>query len=71
MSWMYILGAIAVVFGMLLLASPGSLIRMGEGLNRMVNRVDDQVLRYRVGVGVSLLIAAVFLFLYAYLLGLP
>jgi drug/metabolite transporter (DMT)-like permease len=69
MTWMILLGVIALVFGMLLLASPGSLTRMSEGLNKMVTRVDDQVLQYRVGVGICMLIAALFLFLYAYMLG--
>lgn len=69
MTWMILLGVIALVFGMLLLASPGLLIRMSEGLNKVVTRVDDQVLRYRVGVGICLLMAALFLFLYAYMLG--
>lgn len=69
MTWMILLGAIALVFGLLLLASPQSLVRMSEWLNRVVNQMDEQVLKYRVGVGVSLLIAALFLFAYAYMWG--
>jgi hypothetical protein len=66
---MILLGAIALVFGLMLLASPQALMRMSQGLNRVVNKVDEQVLRYRIGVGVSLLLAALFLFIYAYMLG--
>jgi hypothetical protein len=53
----------------LLIASPNTLIKMSEELNRMVTRIDDQVVKYRIGVGVSLILAAVFLFFYAYMLG--
>lgn len=69
MTWMILLGAIALVFGLLLLSSPQSLVRMSERLNRVVNQMDEQVLKYRVGVGVSLLIVALFLFTYAYMWG--
>jgi len=69
MTWMILLGAIALVFGIMLLASPQSLVRMSQELNRAVNKVDEQVLQYRIGVGVSLLMAALFLFAYAYMLG--
>lgn len=70
MIWMVLLGAISLLFGVMLLASPGSLVRIGEGLNRVVNRMDDQVLKYRIGFGIAFLIAAAFLFFYAYMLGL-
>jgi hypothetical protein len=69
MIWMVLLGAISLIFGILLLVSPESLMKMSQSLNRMVNKVDEQVLRYRIGVGVSLLLAAIFLFVYAYMLG--
>ena len=69
MIWMILLGAIALVFGVMLLASPQALMKMSQGLNRMVNQIDEQVLKYRVGVGVSLLLAGLFLFVYAYMLG--
>jgi drug/metabolite transporter (DMT)-like permease len=67
MTWMALLGAIALIFGVLLVVSPNSLVRMSEGLNKMVTRVDEQVIKYRIGFGVVLIISAVFLFAYAYL----
>jgi drug/metabolite transporter (DMT)-like permease len=67
MIWMTLLGAIALIFGVLLVVSPNSLVRMSEGLNKMVTRVDEQVIKYRIGFGVVLIISAVFLFAYAYL----
>lgn len=68
MSWMIALGVLAITVGFLLIVSPQHLVRASEALNRMVTRVDDQVLKYRVGVGVSLAIAGLFLFLYAYMI---
>ena len=69
MIWMIFLGAVALIIGGLLIASPNTLIKMSEELNRMVTRIDDQVVKYRIGVGVSLILVAVFLFFYAYMLG--
>jgi predicted membrane-bound mannosyltransferase len=69
MFWMILLGAVALVIGGLLIASPGTLLKMNAEMNRMVTRIDDQVVKYRIGFGVSLVLAAVFLFFYAYMLG--
>lgn len=69
MIWMVFLGVIALIIGGLLIASPTTLIKMSDDLNRMVTRIDDQVVKYRIGVGVSLILAAFFLFFYAYMLG--
>lgn len=67
MTWMALLGAVALIFGILLVVSPNALVRMSEGLNKMVTRVDEKVIKYRIGFGVVLIISAVFLFAYAYL----
>lgn len=69
MIWMVFLGAIALIIGGLLIASPGRLLKMSDELNRLVTRIDEQVIKYRVGVGVSLILAAIFLFFYAYMMG--
>ena len=67
MIWMVFLGVIALIIGGLLIGSPNSLLKMNEELNRMVTRIDEQVVKYRIGVGVSLILAAIFLFFYAYM----
>jgi predicted membrane-bound mannosyltransferase len=69
MIWMVFLGAIAMIIGGWLIVSPHALLKMSDDLNRMVTRIDEQVVRYRFGVGISLILAAVFLFFYAYMLG--
>ncbi|MBI3812388.1 MAG: hypothetical protein HY283_09335 [Nitrospirae bacterium] len=69
MIWMVFLGAVALIIGGMLIASPNTLIKMSEELNRMVTRIDEQVVKYRIGFGVSLILAAIFLFFYAYMLG--
>lgn len=69
MSWMVLIGAIALVVGLLLLASPNTYIKISDSLNRMIPSIDKKVLQYRIGVGVCLVIAALFLFAYAYMWG--
>ena len=67
MVWMVFLGAVALFIGGLLIVSPGTLLKMNEEMNRMVTRIDEQVVKYRIGFGVSLILAAIFLFFYAYM----
>ena len=67
MIWMVFLGVIALLIGGLLIVSPKTLLKMNEEMNRMVTRIDEQVVKYRIGVGVSLILAAIFLFFYAYM----
>ncbi|MBI3595856.1 MAG: hypothetical protein HY203_01730 [Nitrospirae bacterium] len=69
MGWMIFMGLIALVVGGLLIAAPGALLRMSGELNRVVTRIDEQVVKYRIGFGVSLILAAIFLFFYAYMMG--
>lgn len=69
MIWMVLMGLVALMIGGLLLFSPQKLQKMSDDLNRMVTRIDEQVLKYRIGVGISLILAAVFLFFYAFMLG--
>jgi len=67
MMWMVFLGAVALIVGALLVFSPHSLVKASEELNRMVTRIDEKVVKYRIGFGVSLILAAIFLFFYAYM----
>ncbi|MBI3609788.1 MAG: hypothetical protein HY204_03690 [Nitrospirae bacterium] len=69
MTWMILMGLLALIIGGLLVFSPQKLQKMSDDLNRMVTRIDEQVIKYRVGVGVSLILAAIFLFFYAYMMG--
>ncbi len=59
MIWMVFLGAIALTIGGLLIISPSTLLKMNEEMNRLVTRIDEQVVKYRIGVGVSLILAAI------------
>ncbi|HEY4485469.1 MAG TPA: hypothetical protein VI702_03975 [Nitrospiria bacterium] len=68
MIWMVVLGVIALWMGGLLIVSPATLVKISEKMNRMVGRLDEQVIKYRIGVGVSLVLAAGFLFYFAYIL---
>lgn len=68
MVWIIFLGIISFIFGLLLILSPTTLTSISERLNKMINRVDQEVFKYRLGVGVCLIIAAIFLFFMAYLM---
>ena len=66
--WIFLLGMVAFIFGGLLIFSPDGLLKMSLGLNRMITKIDEQVLRYRIGVGICLIGAGVFLLFSFYLL---
>jgi uncharacterized YccA/Bax inhibitor family protein len=66
--WILLLGCIGLFFGALLTFSPNGLIKMSEGLNRMVTKIDEQVLKYHTGVGICLIGAGAFLLFSFYLL---
>lgn len=68
MIWIIFLGIISFIFGLLLVLSPATITKTSEKLNTMINKIDEEVFRYRVGVGVCMLIAAAFLFFMAYLM---
>ncbi len=68
MIWMILLGVIALLIGGLLIASPGTLVKMNEPMSRMIARIDEQVLKYRMGVGICLIGAGAFLLFSFYLL---
>lgn len=66
--WILLLGCVGLLFGSLLIFSPNGLVRISEGLNRMVTKIDEQVLRYRMGVGICLIGGGVFLLFTYYVL---
>jgi hypothetical protein len=68
--WILFLGLFTLFFGLLFIFSPKVLTRMSEGLNRMVQEVDSQVMSNRMMVGTVLVILALSLFFYAYKLGI-
>lgn len=68
MNWMILLGMIAFLTGGLLILSPGTLLKVSEAMSRMITRVDEQVFKYRMGVGVCLIGAGAFLLFSFYLL---
>ncbi len=67
--WVLFLGLFTLSFGLLLVLSPDSLRKMSEGMNKVFQGVDTQVMGNRVGVGIALVLLSVFLFYYAFSLG--
>lgn len=62
------IGILAGVMGLLLLFAPGVLRKMNEMSQRMITRIDTTTFTYRIGFGVSLLIASLFLVFMGYYL---
>jgi hypothetical protein len=60
------IGILAFAIGILLLLNPGTLKKINEASTKIVVRLDNYAFSYRVGVGISLLIASAFLLLMAY-----
>ena len=60
------IGILAGVMGLLLLFAPGVLKKINEMSQRMIARIDTATFTYRIGFGVSLLIAALFLVFMGY-----
>ncbi len=63
------IAALSLIFGVLTLAVPKTLARMGKVVNRKVIPIDNQVLKYHIGVGICLILAGIFLLVYGYRLG--
>lgn len=59
-------GMLAFLMGVMLLIAPSALKKLNDVSARMITKVDMWAMSYRVGVGVSLLIAAGFMFFMAY-----
>jgi len=67
MLWMILLGIIALFVGGLLIAAPDTLVRISESMSRMITRIDEQVIKYRIGAGICLIGAGLFLLFSYYL----
>ncbi len=65
MNWIVVVALLAMVFGVMLVFAPQRVLRMNEKMTHVVARVDAQVVKYHIGVGVCLVLASIFLFLYA------
>ena len=61
-----IIAVLAGVMGLLLLFAPGVLKKLNELSARMIARIDTVTFSYRIGFGVSLIIASLFMFFMAY-----
>lgn len=67
MLWMILLGMIAMLIGGLLIVAPHTLVKISESMSRMITRIDEQVIKYRVGAGICLIGAGLFLLFSYYL----
>lgn len=60
------IGIIAGVMGLLLLFAPEVLRKFNDFSKRMIAQIDTVTFSYRIGFGVSLIIASLFMFFMAY-----
>lgn len=65
-SFCILIGAIAFALGFLLLFAPDSVKKLNELSAKMIAKIDTLTFSYRIGVGVSLIIASLFMFFMAY-----
>ena len=61
-----LIGTLALVIGLLLLFAPRVLKRVNELSARMIAKTDNLTFSYRIGFGVSLMLASLFMFFMAY-----
>ncbi len=61
-----LIGAIAFALGFLLLFLPDSVKKLNELSAKMIAKIDSLTFSYRIGFGVSLIIASAFMFFMAY-----
>ncbi|MEK7698912.1 MAG: hypothetical protein AAB332_00765 [Planctomycetota bacterium] len=61
-----LIGAIAFVLGFLLILAPNSVKKLNELSAKMIAKIDSLTFSYRIGFGVSLIIASAFMFFMAY-----
>jgi hypothetical protein len=60
------IGILAGVMGLLLLFAPGVLRKINDFSKKMISQIDTITFSYRIGFGVSLLIASLFLVFMGY-----
>ena len=61
-----LIGFLALVIGLLLLFAPRALKKLNELSGRMIAKTDNLTFSYRIGFGVSLMLASLFMFFMAY-----
>ena len=61
-----LIGFLALVIGLLLLFAPRALKRVNELSAMMIAKTDNLTFSYRIGFGVSLMLASLFMFFMAY-----
>ncbi|HBR22114.1 MAG TPA: hypothetical protein DD713_06035 [Nitrospiraceae bacterium] len=61
-----VIAILAGVMGLLLLFAPGVLRKFNDFSKRMIAQIDIVTFSYRIGFGVSLIIASLFMFFMAY-----
>lgn len=65
-SFCIVIGVLAFVIGFLLLVAPGFIKKLNELSAKIIAKIDTVTFSYRIGFGVSLILASIFMFFMAY-----
>lgn len=66
MSFLIFAGCVAFITGVMLILFPKALTAIGRWLNKTAGDIDRATLRYRTGIGISLILTAACLWFIAY-----
>ena len=66
MAFFIVIGIISLTVGVLFLFSPGTLRSINEAGMRVITTIDNAIFNYRIGLGLSLIIASFLFFFVAY-----
>ncbi len=66
MTFLIIAGFVALVAGIMFILFPKAFSSITDWANKFAADIDDMALRYRIGIGISLILCAAFLWFSAY-----
>jgi len=66
MSFLIFAGGVSFITGIMLILFPSALMNITTWANRLATDIDKEAIRYRLGIGLSLILTAACLFFVAY-----
>lgn len=66
MNFLIFAGLVALLFGIMFLFFPKTLLKWSESANRLITNIEDKAHNYRIGVGVSLILISIMCLFVAY-----
>ena len=66
MTFLIVVGFVAIIAGIMLILFPDVLVAMTDWANKFAGNTDDMAFKYRIGIGISFILCAAFLWFIAY-----